>query len=32
MNTETAKEIAKNREEFMREYISEFMEEWNGFR
>ena len=32
MNTETAKEIAKSREEFMREYISEFMGEWNGFK
>ena len=30
MNTETAKEIAENRDLFMREYINQFYSEWNG--
>ena len=30
MNTETAKEIARNRDEFMREYIKRFLDEWEG--
>ena len=30
MNTDTAKEIAENRDLFMREYINQFYSEWNG--
>ena len=30
MNTETAKEMAENRDSFMREYINQFYSEWNG--
>lgn len=32
MNTDTAKEIAKSRDEYMKSYISEFLEEWDGKR
>lgn len=32
MNTYTAKDIAKGREAYMKNYISEFMDEWNGIR
>lgn len=32
MNTETAKEIAKHREDYMKEYIFEFMDEWEGIK
>lgn len=32
MNTESAKAIAENRERYMREYIDEFMNEWEGLR
>lgn len=32
MNTDTAKEIAEQRESYMRAYISEFLDEWDGFR
>ena len=32
MNTNTAKEIAEGRERYMKDYISEFMEEWDGVR
>lgn len=32
MNTNTAREIAEGRERYMRDYISEFMEEWDGVR
>lgn len=32
MNTETAKQIAKHREDYMKEYISEFMDEWEGMK
>ena len=32
MNTPTAKEIAIQRENYMREYIAEFMAEWKGIR
>lgn len=32
MNTESAKAIAEHRERYMREYIDEFMDEWNGKR
>ncbi len=32
MNTKSAKAIAQNRETYMKEYISEFMEEWEGIR
>lgn len=32
MNTATAKEIAKQREEYMRAYIKEFLDEWDGIR
>ena len=30
MNTKTAKEIAKQRTEFMRKFVEEFLNEWNG--
>lgn len=30
MNTKTAQEIARNRDEFMREYLKRFLEEWEG--
>ena len=30
MNTESAKAIAEHREQYMREYIDEFMDEWEG--
>ena len=30
MNTQTAKEIAKHRHEFLQSYIDEFLDEWNG--
>ncbi len=30
MNTDTAKSIAKERDEYMRGFISEFMDEWEG--
>ena len=32
MNTDFAKIIAENRENYMKEYISEFMDEWEGIR
>lgn len=32
MNTSTAKEIAESREKYMKDYISEFMDEWVGAR
>lgn len=32
MNTATAKKIAKQREEFMQDYLSEFLAEWDGIR
>lgn len=32
MNTETAKSIAVQREDYMRAYISEFLDEWDGVR
>lgn len=32
MNTDTAKKIAKQRENYMRNYISEFLDEWDGIR
>ena len=32
MNTETAKAIAMEREEFMRGFLAEFMDEWEGKR
>ena len=32
MNTQTAKEIAKERERYMKAYIAEFMDEWDGLR
>jgi len=32
MNTDTAKRIAKQREDYMRTYIAEFLDEWNGIR
>ena len=32
MNTESAKTVAEHRERYMREYIDEFMDEWNGIR
>ena len=30
MNTKTAKEIAEQRTEFMKKFVEEFLEEWNG--
>ena len=30
MNTETAKQLAKNRTDFMKEYVKEFLNEWNA--
>lgn len=32
MNTDTAKKIAKQRENYMKNYISEFLDEWDGIR
>ena len=32
MNTDAAKEIARRREEYMREFIAEFMDEWDGIK
>ena len=32
MNTDIAKVIARDRERYMKEYISEFMDEWEGIR
>lgn len=32
MNTDIAKSIAQDREEYMKDYISEFMNEWEGIR
>lgn len=32
MNTSTAKDIAKDREKYMKDYISEFMDEWEGVK
>lgn len=32
LNTQTAKQIAEHRETFMREFIDEFMAEWDGIR
>lgn len=32
MNTQTAKEIAGERERYMKAYIAEFMDEWDGVR
>ena len=32
MNTDTAKKIAQQREDYMRNYISEFLDEWDGIR
>lgn len=32
MNTDTAKKIAEQREDYMRTYISEFLDEWDGIR
>lgn len=32
MNTNTAKKIAEGREQYMKDYISEFMDEWDGSR
>lgn len=32
MNTPTAKEIAKNRERYMKAFVEEFMAEWNGLQ
>ncbi|MCH5259524.1 MAG: HD domain-containing protein [Lachnospiraceae bacterium] len=32
MNTTTAKKIAEQREDYMKNYISEFLDEWDGIR
>ena len=32
MNTDTAKKIAEQREDYMKSYISEFLDEWDGVR
>jgi len=30
MNTKTAKEMAKERTEFMKKFVDKFLEEWEG--
>ena len=30
MNTETAKEIAKRRTDYMKNFVKEFLDEWNA--
>ena len=30
MNTDTAKQIAKERDEYMKAFIAEFLDEWEG--
>ena len=32
MNTETAKEIAQQRHDYMKSYLAEFLDEWDGLR
>lgn len=32
MNTKTAKEMAENRENYMKEYLIRFIDEWNGLK
>ena len=32
MNTDIAKQIAQEREQYMKDYIAEFMREWDGIR
>ena len=32
MNTKTAKELAESREKYMKEYITQFMQEWDGIK
>ena len=32
MNTDSAKAIAKSREEFMKDYVSRFIDEWDGIK
>ncbi len=32
MNTDTAKKLAEQREDYMKAYISEFLDEWDGIR
>lgn len=32
MNTETARQIAKQRDDYMKAYVAEFLDEWNGIR
>ena len=32
LNTETAKKIAEQRDEYMRAFVSEFLDEWDGIR
>lgn len=32
MNTDTAKKLAMSREKYMKDYISEFLKEWDGCR
>ena len=32
MNTESAKKVAQSREMYMKNYISEFMDEWDGVK
>ena len=32
MNTQTAKVIAESRDKYMRDFISEFMAEWDGIK
>ena len=32
MNTDTAKKIAEQRESYMKTYLSEFLDEWEGIR
>ena len=32
MNTATAREIAEQRDAYMREYLTQFLSEWDGLR
>lgn len=32
MNTDTAKILAKERTEYMKNFVNEFLEEWNGVK
>lgn len=32
MNTDTARKIAQSREDYMKEFVAEFMDEWEGIK